>query len=183
MNDKIIFRPEILLEYTLSATESKSKLSIQSTKDAILILEGIKPLTTDHLVIIYLGENDVVVGIDTFVCGLDGFNAAQTTRALSSILQHQNRCSTLKVVIAQTVYNVKTPMLEDIDIQGLTNFAIRVMTFDIELVDCILIGQEGYFSFKSNEKIWAEYTQKVETIKEFILKEPFIPYLLKQEKE
>ncbi|NKC15897.1 MAG: hypothetical protein GKR94_27975 [Gammaproteobacteria bacterium] len=83
MNKKTIFRPELSLELHLASKRKRSVLRVNDTKDAIIVLEGIKDLTTDHLAIIYLDDDNNLIEVDTFLQGIDEFTTAQATRALS----------------------------------------------------------------------------------------------------
>lgn len=177
--EKVIFRPELILEYKLNATQKRSKLTVKNSDDAILVLEGIKELTTDHLVLIYLDNNDVVAGVDSFICGIDAFDVPQASRALANAIQKQNRESMLKVVLAQTTTQVRKLSFRDLDLEGIRLLAIRLVALQIEIVDFILMGPNGYYSFKEDTKAWTDYQKGVASMKKLLLEEPFFPSLFK----
>lgn len=179
MSDQTLFRPELVLELRLGAGRKQSRLEVKSADDAILVLEGIKELTDDHLVLIYLNGDDVVVGVDSFLCGLDEFDAPQASRAVTSLLHRQNRDPALKVVVAQSVPRAGTIGREELDLKGLARLATRIVAFEVELVDCILMGREGYFSYRQDADAWGEYQQWLESMRGTLLEEPFFPRLVK----
>ena len=148
MKQKPISRPELSLELHLTSKQKQSIIKITNPGEAITVLENIKELTTDHLAIIYLDKNDVIIEIDTFLQGIDEFNTQQGTRALSSILYNQNTGTPFKVILAQTVHGTAKTLCDYINVRNLANFAARLLLVGVELVDCILIGEDDYFSFK-----------------------------------
>ncbi len=177
---EIIFRPELSLEWYLSAKHKRSKLTIQDTNDAIVILEGIKELTTDHSVLIYLDSNNVVVEVDSFINAVDRFDTVDANRALAGTIYKQNKDPMIKVILARTMPDTEVLGLEHIDIKKLANFAIKFLWLDIELVDVILIGPKGYFSFRRHKEGWAQYTKELDIRKELTMEEPFLPDVVKK---
>ncbi len=130
MNEKkkeAIFRPELSLEWFLSAQHKRGKLTIQDVDDAVLILEGIKELTTDHSVLIYLDSNNVVVEIESFINAMDKFKTVEANRALAGAIYKQNKDRMIKVILARTMPNVETLTPEHVDMKKLANFAIRLL--------------------------------------------------------
>jgi len=178
-----IFRPELSLEWYLSAKHKRSKLTIQDTDDAIVILEGIKELTTNHSVLIYLDSNDVVVEIESFINAVDKFGAVEATRALAGVIYKQNKDQMIKVLLARTMPDIDVPTPEHIDIKKLANFAIRLHWIEVELVDVILIGSKGHFSFRNNKEGWAQYTKELGIRKELTMDGPFFPDVVKMPDE
>ncbi len=177
---EIIFRPELSLELYLSAKHKRSKLAIHDTDDAIVILEGIKELTTDHSVLIYLDSNNVVVEVDSFINAVDRFDTVDANRALAGTIYKQNKDPMIKVILARTMPDTVALGPEHIDIKKLANFAIKFLWLNIELVDVILIGPKGYFSFKQHKDGWAQYTKELDIRKELTMEEPFLPDVVKK---
>ena len=177
---EIIFRPELSLELYLSAKHKRSKLTINDTGDAIVILEGIKELTTNHSVLIYLDSNNVVVEVDSFINAVDRFDTVDANRALAGTIYKQNKDPMIKVILARTMPDTEVLGPEHIDIKKLANFAIKFLWLDIELVDVILIGPKGYFSFRRHKEGWAQYTKELDIRKELTMEEPFLPDVVKK---
>jgi len=184
MNDKnkeTIFRPELSLELYLNAKHKRSKIVIQDTQDAIVVLEGIKELTTNHTVLIYLDSNDVVVEVDSFINSLDQFESLDANRALAGTIYKQNKDPMIKAIMARTVTDMGKLSADHIDMKKLANFAIRMLWLDIELEDLILIGPNEYFSLRKNQNAWSHYTKELDIRKELSMGEPFIPDVIKKE--
>ena len=76
--NNVVFTPELILEYRLTAGKKTSNLKIKTASDAFLILNGIKEISGNNLVLVYLDADDVVVAMDSFVCGIDAFDVPQT---------------------------------------------------------------------------------------------------------
>lgn len=102
-----------------------------------------------------------MVAVETFLRAVDAFSFAQATRAISSVLVNQNRDSMVKVLIAQTLPNIKQPTAKHVRIKELANFAWRVAMFNVQVVDCILIGEEGIFSYREDPEAWGEYLKEM----------------------
>jgi len=181
MERKPILRTELSLEIHLSSKQKRSVITVKDTDDAIVILESIKELTNDHLAIIYLDQNDVVLEVDTFLQGLDEFNTEHATRAIASVIYNQNSGEKFKVIIAQTVNENPATLSDYLNMKNLANFATRLLFVGVELIDCILIGETSYFSFKRDKKKWTEYKEQLKLRKELLLDEPFIPKILDKE--
>lgn len=180
---KVIFRPELSLEWYLSANHKRSTLKIQDTDDAIVILEGIKELTTNHSVLIYLDSNNVVVEVESFINAIDQFNAVEANRALAGAIYKQNKDPMIKVILARTMPDTEVLSLEHIDMKKLANFAIRLLWIEIELIDVILIGSKGYLSLRKHKEGWRQYRKELEIRKELSMEEPFFPDVVKKPKE
>lgn len=177
---EIIFRPELSLEWYLSAKHKRSKLAINDTGDAIVILEGIKELTTNHSVLIYLDSNNVVVEVDSFINALDQFDTVDANRALAGTIYKQNKDPMIKVILARTMPDTEIVGPEHIDMKKLANFAIKFLWLEIELVDVILIGSKGYFSLRRHKEGWGQYTKELTIRKELTMEEPFLPDVIKK---
>lgn len=173
-----IFRPELSLEMHLASKRKKSVLKICDTDDVIVVLEGIKDLTTDHLAIIYLDNNDNLIEIDTFLKGIDEFTTEQSTRALASVIYNQNSGVGFKVILAQTVHDNPKSLADYINIKNLANFAARLLMVNVELLDCILIGETEYFSFKRDKNKWIQYGEELQLRKEILGDGGFLPNLI-----
>lgn len=182
MSKKTIFRPELSLELHLASKQKKSVVKINDADDAIVVLEGIKDLTTDHLAIIYLDDENNLIEVDTFLKGIDEFTTEQSTRALASVIYNQNSGTGFKVVLAQTVYGNPESLKDYLNIKNLANFAARLMLVNVELIDCILIGESGYFSFKRDSKKWVEYDEQLQLRKEILGDGGFLPNIIDEDK-
>ncbi|GAJ20867.1 unnamed protein product, partial [marine sediment metagenome] len=128
----------------------------------------------EHLVLIYLDGNDVVVGVDTFVCGIDAFDVPQSSRALANAIQKQNREPSLKVIIVQTAPEAKPLSESDVDLKGLRTFSIRLAALQIELVDFILLGQEEMFSLREDISAWQNYQGSMGKVSKLFLDNEFL---------
>ncbi|MCP4666792.1 MAG: hypothetical protein GY849_10535 [Deltaproteobacteria bacterium] len=178
-NNNPIFRPELSLELYLSASQKRSKLVINDTEDAVEILEGIKDLNSDHSVLIYLDENNVVVEVETYLNAVDQFDAVEANRVLASVIYKQNKDPMIKVVLARTIQDVDEATPDQIDLKKLANLAIRFLWVGVELVDFILIGQNSYFSLKKKKQIWSQYERELEVRKQLSMDESFVPDVIK----
>ncbi|MCP4349859.1 MAG: hypothetical protein GY795_30630 [Desulfobacterales bacterium] len=178
-----IIRPELSLELYLSARQKQSKLTITDADDAIVLLDGIKELTSNHSVLIYLDSKDVVVEVETFMNDIGEFDAIDTNRALAGAIYKQNKDSMVKVVLARTMPDADTLTTDHINMKKLANLAIKLVWIQIELVDVILIGSEDYFSLRKNKKGWAAYNKELDIRKELSMGEPFFPDIVKKNKK
>ncbi len=178
-DNKPIFRPELSLELYLNAKEKRSRLTINDTNDAVEILEGIKDLTSEHSVLIYLDENNVVVEVETYLNAVDQFNAVESNRVMAGVLYKQNKDLMIKVVLARTVQGVDEVTTDQIDLKKLANLAIKFLWAGVELVDFILIGQNSYFSLKKKQHVWSQYEKELEIRKQLSMNESFIPNVVK----
>jgi DNA repair protein RadC len=181
MKKKIVFRPEISLELHLSSKRKQSVIKIHNTDDAFTILDSIKELTTDHLAIIYLDKDDVVIEIDTFLQGVNEFSTEQATRALSSVIYNQNSGKPFRVILAQTVNGSAKSLSDYINVNNLAKFSARLLLVGVELIDCILIGDNDYFSFKRDKNKWIEYSTQLGLMKELV-SGPFLPEIIDDNK-
>jgi len=177
MKKKTVFRPEISLELHLSSHHKQSIVKVRDVDDTITILDGIKELTNDHLAIIYLDKDDVVIEIDTFLQGIDAFSTEQGTRALSSIIYNQNSGKPFKVILAQTVNGTARSLSDYIHLNNLVKFSARLLLVGVELVDCVLIGCDDYFSFRRDKQKWIEYSKQLDIMKAFVTG-PFLPEII-----
>ncbi|MCP4348269.1 MAG: hypothetical protein GY795_22505 [Desulfobacterales bacterium] len=168
MERKVIFKPELSLELHLSSKQKQSIIKIRDTNDAVRILDSIRELTTDHLAIIYLDTDDAVIEIDTFLRGIDEFSTEQGTRALSSVIYNQNSGKPFRIILAQTVQGHAGFLSDYINVRNLANFAARMLLVGVELTDCILIGEDSYFSFRNDKQKWTEYSEQLNIRKEFV---------------
>ncbi len=178
-----IIRPELSLELYLSARQKRSKLTITDADDAIVLLDGIKELTSNHSVLIYLDSKDVVVEVETFMNDVGEFDAVDTNRALAGAIYKQNKDPMVKVILARTMPDADTLTIDHIDMKKLANLAIKLVWIQIELVDVILIGSKGYFSLRKNKKGWAAYNKELDIRKELSMGEPFFPDIVKEPKK
>lgn len=171
------------MELYLSAKHKRSKLTIQDADDAVVILEGIKKLTTDHSVLIYLDSKNVVVEVDSFINALDQFSALDANRALAGAIYKQNKDPMIKVILARTMPDIKNLGPKHIDMKKLADFAVRFLWLKIELVDVILIGPSGYFSLRKHKEGWGQYTRELNVRKKLALSGPFLPDVVKKPKK
>jgi len=159
---EIVFTPELILELNLSSSKKKSIITIKTLDDSIEILEGIKDVVDDHIVLIYLDINNVVVGIDAFLRDMKDLNKEQPNRALSrTILNYSSSKAVRKVIIVQTFPDIESPTSKTINLNDLANFTLKIVLFEIEVIDCILMGKNNYFSFKRNKKAWNLLKEKM----------------------
>ncbi|MCP4349857.1 MAG: hypothetical protein GY795_30620 [Desulfobacterales bacterium] len=175
-----IIRPELSLESYLSARQKRSKLTITDADDAIMLLNGIKELASNHSVFIYLDSKDVVVEIETFMNDIGEFDAIDTNRALAGAIYKQNKYPRVKVILARTMPDADILTTDHIDMKKLANLAMKLVWLRIELVDVILIGSKGYFSLRKNKKGWAAYNKELNIQKELSAEEPLFPDIVKE---
>ncbi|MCP4108578.1 MAG: hypothetical protein GY749_24025 [Desulfobacteraceae bacterium] len=175
-----IIRPELSLESYLSARQKRSKLTITDADDAIVLLNEIKELASNHSVLIYLDSKDVVVEIETFMNDIGEFDAIDTNRALAGAIYRQNKYPMVKVILARTMPDTDILTTDHIDMKRLANLAIKLVWIRIELVDVILIGSKGYFSLRKNKKGWAAYNKELNIRKDLSVEEPLFPDIVKE---
>lgn len=159
-----IFRTELSLELHLGAGGKRSTLSIRSTEDVVTVVDGIKALAADNLIVIYLDEHDVIVGVESFLGSLDRFDLAQSTRAMSAVLSADQREGMRQVVVAQLLPQRGSVEAAHIEMRQLATFAYKLSLFSIRLRDCILIGRDGYFSFREDSTAWAAFEKRLKLL-------------------
>ncbi|NKC11453.1 MAG: hypothetical protein GKR94_04370 [Gammaproteobacteria bacterium] len=173
---RVIYRPELVLEYRLAVNQKGSKLSVNTADDALRILDGIKQLSDEHLVLIYLDAQGVVAGVDTFLCGIDAFDVTQSSRALANAIQKQNREPSLKVIIAQTIPERKHLVAAVAYLEGLRVFSIRLAALQIELVDFILLSYDTVFSLRRDANAWKAHQGSIKKLEEIFLNDEILQW-------
>ena len=159
---KVVFTPELVIELRLNALDKSSKVSIKNAEDTILVLEGVRGLIDEHLVVIYLGKNNVVEGIDAFLTNIKGLDKEKPNRALVRAMINQTTNKEISsVIIVQSLTKVDKPSIKSTNLANLASLAGKMILFEIEVFDCILMGKKGYFSFRRDKKTWANFEKEI----------------------
>ncbi len=163
------FRPELRIELTCNAAKKSSVVGIKTASEAIVLLEGVKELIEDHMILIYLDKGNVVTGIDAFLHNIEELMRGEPNRALSRTITHfsgSNRVD--QVIIIQALPNTRNPNINSIKSEMLATIAAKMLLFDITTIDCILLGIESYFSYKETDGAWEILQKAVRPQLEFL---------------
>lgn len=118
---------------------------------------------------IYLDKDNVVTGIDAFLHNVEELMKGEPNRALSRAITHFSAAGRVeKVIIAQALPGIENPEINSISNEILGTIIAKMILFDIQTVDCILMGTKDYFSFKESEGAWEILQQIVKPRLEFL---------------
>jgi len=163
-----VFTPELIIELRLKSSGKSSKITIETPEDTMDILDGIKDLLDEHLVLVYLDDNKVVEGIDAFLTNLKSLDKERPNRTFVRTLVNQTTSKEISsVIIIQTVPVVDKPDIKSVDMTNLASLAGKMLVFEIDVFDCILMGSNGYFSFKQNMEAWVRFEEAINKKREY----------------
>ena len=73
--------PELRIELTFNAINIKNTIGILGASEVVSILEGVKDLIEDHMILIYLDRNNAIMGIDAFLHNIEELMRGEANRA------------------------------------------------------------------------------------------------------
>lgn len=147
--------PEMRIELSYQATRCKSVIGFIDASEIVVMLEGAKKFIEDHMILVYLDKQNLIMGIDAFFHNVEELMRGEPNRALSRTITHFSSSSRVdQVVIVQALPQTENPTIESIKPEFLANIAAKMSLFDILTNDIILMGTKGYFSYKENDQAW-----------------------------